>query len=147
MNKDITKELSRMTHNTFKTWLQQHYSRDGAIKEHMERKHSTGLNAEILENNTTRQKNFEFNQTYNLWSSFNNWRKIRHQLEEALMLITTIHQHHRQHKPNTNTIIDRKQEICNTLNRFIYYSQGLLYHRTCKPDFLCSWPSLNSYLK
>ena len=25
--------------------------------------------------------------------------------------------------------------------------QGLLYHRTCKPDFLCSWPSLNSYLK
>ena len=20
---------------------------------------------------------------------------------------------------------------------------GLLYHRTCKPDFLCSWPSLN----
>ena len=24
--------------------------------------------------------------------------------------------------------------------------QGLLYHRTCKPDFLCSWPSLNSYL-
>ena len=26
-------------------------------------------------------------------------------------------------------------------------SQGLLYHRTCKPDFLFSWPSLNSYLK
>ena len=25
--------------------------------------------------------------------------------------------------------------------------QGLLYHRTCKRDFLCSWPSLNSYLK
>ena len=25
--------------------------------------------------------------------------------------------------------------------------QGLLYHRTCVPDFLCSWPSLNSYLK
>ena len=25
--------------------------------------------------------------------------------------------------------------------------QGLLYHRTCKPDFLFSWPSLNSYLK
>ena len=25
--------------------------------------------------------------------------------------------------------------------------QGLLYHRTCKPDFLCSWPMLNSYLK
>ena len=25
--------------------------------------------------------------------------------------------------------------------------QGLLFHRTCKPDFLCSWPSLNSYLK
>ena len=29
----------------------------------------------------------------------------------------------------------------------IWYKQGLLYHRTCKPDFLCSWPSLNSYLK
>ena len=26
-------------------------------------------------------------------------------------------------------------------------NQGLLYHRMCKPDFLCSWPSLNSYLK
>ena len=25
--------------------------------------------------------------------------------------------------------------------------QGLLYHRTCKPDFLCSWPSLKSYLE
>ena len=25
--------------------------------------------------------------------------------------------------------------------------QGLLYHRTCKPEFLCSWPSLNSYLQ
>ena len=25
--------------------------------------------------------------------------------------------------------------------------QGLLYHRTCKRDFLRSWPSLNSYLK
>ena len=24
--------------------------------------------------------------------------------------------------------------------------QGLLNHRTCKPDFLCSLPSLNSYL-
>ena len=30
---------------------------------------------------------------------------------------------------------------------YIYIYQGLLYHRTCKPDFLCSWPSLNSYLK
>ena len=26
-------------------------------------------------------------------------------------------------------------------------NQGLLYHRTCKHDLLCSWPSLNSYLK
>ena len=25
--------------------------------------------------------------------------------------------------------------------------QGLLYHRTCKRDFLCCWRSLNSYLK
>ena len=30
--------------------------------------------------------------------------------------------------------------------RSVIVSQ-LLYHRTCKPDFLCSWPSLNSYLK
>ena len=27
------------------------------------------------------------------------------------------------------------------------FGQRLLYHRTCKPDFLCSWPSLNSCLK
>ena len=32
--------------------------RDGAIKEHMERKHNTGLNSEILENNTNPVKNF-----------------------------------------------------------------------------------------
>ena len=31
--------------------------------------------------------------------------------------------------------------------RNLVFGQGLLYHRTCKPDFLCSWPSLNSYLK
>ena len=30
---------------------------------------------------------------------------------------------------------------------YICYSQGLLYHRTCKSDFLCRWPSLNFYLK
>ena len=29
----------------------------------------------------------------------------------------------------------------------IWLGQELLYHRTCKRDFLCSWPSLNSYLK
>ena len=29
----------------------------------------------------------------------------------------------------------------------IYIYQELLYHRTCKRDFLSSWPSLNSYLK
>ena len=29
----------------------------------------------------------------------------------------------------------------------LVFSQGLLYHRTCRSDFLCSWPSLNSYLK
>ena len=28
-----------------------------------------------------------------------------------------------------------------------YLEKRLLYYRTCKPDFLCSWPSLNSYLK
>ena len=31
--------------------------------------------------------------------------------------------------------------------RLLAHFQGLLYHRTCKTDFLCSWPSLNSYLK
>ena len=30
---------------------------------------------------------------------------------------------------------------------FICHHQGLLYHRTCKNDLLCSWPSLNSYLE
>ena len=34
-----------------------------------------------------------------------------------------------------------------TCRSYTCYSQGLLYHRTCKRDFLCSWPSLNSYLK
>ena len=29
----------------------------------------------------------------------------------------------------------------------LWLGQGLLYHRTCKRDLLCSWPSLNSYLK
>ena len=33
------------------------------------------------------------------------------------------------------------------LNIHICVYQGLLYYRTCKRDFLCSWPSLNSYLK
>ena len=45
------------TRNTIKTRLQQH-CRDGAIKEHMQRKHNTGLNTEILENNTKPVKNF-----------------------------------------------------------------------------------------
>ena len=30
---------------------------------------------------------------------------------------------------------------------YLQLNQGLLYHRTCKRDFLYSWPSLNSYLK
>ena len=30
---------------------------------------------------------------------------------------------------------------------FFYFDQRLLYHRTCKPEFLCSWPSLNSGLR
>ena len=33
------------------------------------------------------------------------------------------------------------------ISKIIHIYQGLLYHRTCKPDFLCSWPSLNSYLE
>ena len=31
--------------------------------------------------------------------------------------------------------------------RYLYMSQRLVNHRTRKPDFLCSWPSLNFYLK
>ena len=31
-------------------------------------------------------------------------------------------------------------------NPFLYLYQGLLYHRTCKPDFLFNLPSLNSYI-
>ena len=37
-------------------------------------------------------------------------------------------------------------DIYDKPSRFTRY-QGLLYYRTCKPDFLCRWPSLNSYLK
>ena len=36
--------------------------------------------------------------------------------------------------------------VSQTSHNIIRY-QGLLYHRTCKPDFLSSWPSLNSYLE
>ena len=40
------------------------------------------------------------------------------------------------------------QIFCTKKNHFIIrLFQGLLYHRTCKRDFPCSWPSLNSYLK
>ena len=37
--------------------------------------------------------------------------------------------------------------VFNAIYIDIYTYQGLLYHRTCKRDFLCSWPALNSYLK
>ena len=30
---------------------------------------------------------------------------------------------------------------------YMYISRRLLFHRTSKSDFLCSWPSRNSYLK
>ena len=36
---------------------------------------------------------------------------------------------------------------CVKLLIYLWWIQGLLYHRTCKRDFLCSWPSLNSYLE
>ena len=32
-------------------------------------------------------------------------------------------------------------------NSSLWSVQWLMYHRACKPDFLCSWPSLNSYLE
>ena len=48
-------------------------------------------------------------------------------------------------------IIDNKikNSISDTESKLyiLWAVQGLLYHRTCKPDFLCSWPSLNSYLE
>ena len=34
-----------------------------------------------------------------------------------------------------------------SISHSLSFAQELLYHRTCKPDFLCSWSSLNSYLK
>ena len=37
--------------------------------------------------------------------------------------------------------IGRCETINHELDYFSFYPfQGLLYHRTCKPDFLCSWP-------
>ena len=46
----------------------------------------------------------------------------------------------------TSTVkLHKLQSVVN--HTHITLNQGLLYHRTCKPDFLCSWPSLNSYLK
>ena len=39
------------------------------------------------------------------------------------------------------------QELQDEIYAHLYIYQGLLYHRMCKQDFLCSWPSLNSYLK
>ena len=36
---------------------------------------------------------------------------------------------------------------CSYININFTPDRGLLYHRMCKRDFLCSWPSLNSYLK
>ena len=26
------------------------------------------------------------------------------------------------------------------ISKIVHIYRGLLYHRTCKPDFLCSWP-------
>ena len=41
-----------------------------------------------------------------------------------------------------------KRQIVHSLVPYVgTEDQRLLYHRTCKPDFLCSWPSLNSHLK
>ena len=58
----------------------------------------------------------------------------------------------------TNDIYICETEICykgrqdcshyeSLIFKCIEANQGLLYYRTCKPDFLCSWASLNSYLK
>ena len=44
---------------------------------------------------------------------------------------------------STNIQLDKNKEI----EIEVTSGQGLLYHRTCKRDFLCSWPSLNFYLK
>ena len=112
------------TRNTIKTRLQQH-CRDGAIKEHMERKHNTGQNTEILENNTKPVKNFSklnkliiyealliIEERPDINRQIDNFTNPLKLYSRSLMLITTIHQHHKQHKLNTNIILDRKQEIC-----------------------------------
>ena len=46
---------------------------------------------------------------------------------------------------DTATSVGKVSGGKNSLNMNICRNQGLLYHRTCKPDFLSSWPSLNSY--
>ena len=60
--------------------------------------------------------------------------------------VQIVHQNLQQENPMSNLNLSK----FNTFKYGILYtrlSQGLLYHRTCKRDFLCSWPSLNSYLK
>ena len=47
------------------------------------------------------------------------------------------------HLAGTDGFLHWQSKVCN----IFCVRQGLLYQRTCKPDFLCSWPSLNSYLK
>ena len=60
---------------------------------------------------------------------------------------------------DSHSFVQQQQQVVDVVNHQIkpnddqvssmklYTVQGLLYHKTCKPDFLCSWPSLNSYLK
>ena len=44
-------------------------------------------------------------------------------------------------------VIDARSVQVRDLLEVIICRQGLLHRRPCKPDFLCSWPSLNSYLE
>ena len=48
---------------------------------------------------------------------------------------------------NINKVCQFQSPFGRMEKEIIRRTQGLLYHSACKPDFLCSWPSLNSYIK
>ena len=51
------------------------------------------------------------------------------------------------HGEEAGRVVRQSEVLVPGDRRLVSGRQGLLYHRTCKRDFLCSWPSLNSYLK
>ena len=88
----------------------------------MERKHNTGLNTEILENNTKPVKNFSKLNNLIIYEALliiEERPDINRQIDNftnPLKLYSRSpyanHQHHKQHKLNTNIILDHKEEIC-----------------------------------